>query len=67
MKATREGANVLLAWPGVARGFFLEQRTSLAPGFPWQSVFDAVTIASNQNSVAQAAVDAVVFYRLNKP
>ena len=65
--ATRQGTNVVLAWPATANGFVLQSCSSLPPT-GWTDVGGSVQVSGGQNRVTvQVTPGEKRFFRLRRP
>lgn len=67
LRAERLGNRMLLAWPTVPGGFFLQSRPSLSPADVWSWLSQTVTISNNQCWVSVDCTGAQAFFRLAHP
>ena len=58
--------NVILSWPTAATGYTLQQKSSLAPIAPWQTVPQSVVPVAGQNTVTVPLGQTPQFFRLSQ-
>jgi len=66
LRATKEGASIVLRWPASEPGYVLETATELAPGATWEPVASPPTIEGSDHVVTHE-ISNRRFFRLRKP